>query len=51
MEDVSKYPNLFAELIDRGWTQEELIMLAGGNLLRVFKTVEQVGLCLLGRIM
>ncbi|XP_031623627.1 uncharacterized protein LOC116340976 isoform X2 [Contarinia nasturtii] len=40
LEDVSKYPNLFAELIGFGWTVEELTKLAGGNLLRVFKEVE-----------
>ncbi|KAK3594948.1 hypothetical protein CHS0354_009335 [Potamilus streckersoni] len=42
LEDVSKYPVLFAELINRGWTDEELRMLAGKNLIRVFTKVEQV---------
>lgn len=42
LEDVSKYPILFAELIGFGWTVEELTKLAGGNLLRVFKEVEAI---------
>ncbi|CAO3670564.1 unnamed protein product [Rhizopus microsporus] len=42
LEDVSKYPNLIAELARRGWTDEELSGLAGENLLRVWKKVEKV---------
>ncbi|KAG8806162.1 hypothetical protein FRC18_006262 [Serendipita sp. 400] len=42
LEDVSKYPNLFAILIKRGWTIEDLSGLAGGNFLRVFEGVERV---------
>ncbi|KAK3594950.1 hypothetical protein CHS0354_009337 [Potamilus streckersoni] len=42
LEDVSKYPDLFAELIKRGWTDDQLRMLAGKNLIRVFTKVEQV---------
>lgn len=42
LEDVSKYPILFAELIGFGWTVEELTKLAGGNLLRVLKDVESI---------
>lgn len=42
LEDVSKYPDLFAELVERGWTDKELIGLAGKNLLRVWKGVERV---------
>ena len=41
-EDVSKYPNVFAELIQRGWTEEDLAKIAGGNIIRVFKDVEKV---------
>lgn len=41
LEDVSKYPALFTELIKRGWTMDELGQLAGENLLRVFGKVEQ----------
>ena len=43
LEDVSKYPNLFAELLkDPNWTEEDITLLAGKNLLRVFKSVENV---------
>jgi microsomal dipeptidase-like Zn-dependent dipeptidase len=36
------YPNLFAELIRRGWRDEDLGKLAGGNVLRVLRTAEAV---------
>ena len=42
LSDVSMYPNLFAELIRRGWQEKELKMLAGENVLRVFREAEQV---------
>jgi len=42
LEDVSKYPALFAELIRRGWSDADLRKLAGENLLRVFGQVEVV---------
>ena len=42
LEDVSKYPSLFAELIRRGWSDGDLIKLAGGNFLRALGRVEQV---------
>jgi membrane dipeptidase len=42
LEDVSTYPALFAELIRRGWKDEDLIKLAGGNLIRAFSKAEQV---------
>ncbi|KAI8075561.1 hypothetical protein BDF21DRAFT_439421 [Thamnidium elegans] len=42
LEDVRKYPDLFAELVRRGWSDEELIGLAGKNLLRVWKKVERI---------
>lgn len=42
LEDVSKFPALFAELIQRGWSDEDLIKLAGGNLLRAFRVAESV---------
>lgn len=44
LEDVSKYPSLLAELLDsdRGWREEDVKKLAGGNLLRVFREVERV---------
>lgn len=40
LEDVSRFPQLFAELIRRGWSDDELRKLAGGNLLRVLRTAE-----------
>lgn len=41
MEDVSTYPVLFAELIRRGWSDADLLKLAGGNILRVLREVER----------
>ena len=43
LEDVSKYPVLFAELVRRGWIEEDLRKLAGENLMRVLGQVEDVG--------
>ena len=42
LEDVSKFPNLFAELIRRGWSDDDLKKLAGQNLLRVMRQAEAV---------
>ena len=42
LSDVSMYPNLFAELIRRGWTAAELKLVAGENLLRVMARAEEV---------
>jgi membrane dipeptidase len=42
LEDVSKYPALFAELVHRGWSDEDLKKLAGENILRVLGQAEQV---------
>ncbi|XP_037672053.1 dipeptidase 3 isoform X2 [Choloepus didactylus] len=42
LEDVSTYPVLIEELMSRGWTEEELQGVLRGNLLRVFRQVEQV---------
>lgn len=42
LEDVSKYPYLFAELIRRGYSDEEVKQVAGMNLISVFQKVEQV---------
>jgi membrane dipeptidase len=41
LEDPSKYPNLFAELLKRGYTDEELKKIAGLNLLRAMKQMER----------
>jgi membrane dipeptidase len=40
LEDVSTFPQLFAELVRRGWSDEDLRKLAGRNLLRVFRAAE-----------
>ena len=42
LEDVSKYPQLFAELARRGWSDADMAKVAGGNLLRVLASVEQL---------
>jgi len=45
LEDVSKYPEVFAALIEDGefdWTDEDLAKLANGNLLRTFRQAEEV---------
>ncbi|XP_059986562.1 dipeptidase 3 isoform X1 [Lagenorhynchus albirostris] len=42
LEDVSTYPVLIEELLRRGWREEELQGVLRGNLLRVFRHVEQV---------
>ncbi|HUG46271.1 MAG TPA: membrane dipeptidase, partial [Sphingomicrobium sp.] len=39
---VDGYPNLFAELIRRGWSDDNLARLAGGNLLRALRQAEKV---------
>jgi membrane dipeptidase len=40
LEDSSKFPQLFAELIRRGWSDADLKKLAGENLLRAFHAAE-----------
>ena len=42
LDGVEDYPNLFAELIRRGWSDENLAKLAGGNVLRVLRRAEAV---------
>jgi membrane dipeptidase len=42
LEDVSKYPALFAELADRGYTDGDLVKIAGRNVLRVMREAERV---------
>lgn len=42
LEDVSTYPVLIEELLRRGWSEKELQGVLRGNLLRVFRRVEQV---------
>jgi membrane dipeptidase len=42
LEDVSHFPDLFAELARRGWSDDDLRKLAGRNLLRVLHRAETV---------
>ncbi len=42
LEDVSKFPALFAELARRGWSDDDLKKLAGENLLHAFARAEAV---------
>ena len=40
LEDVSTYPNLFVELLRRGYTDDEVKKIAGLNVLRAMREVE-----------
>ena len=40
LEDVSRYPSLFAELLRRGWSEADCKALAGGNVLRALRDAE-----------
>ena len=40
LQDVSRYPALFAELLHRGWSEPDCAALAGGNLLRALREAE-----------
>lgn len=42
LEGVETYPLLFAELIRRGWSDQNLAKLAGGNILSVLRRAEAV---------
>jgi len=42
LEGVDDFPVLFAELLRRGWKDEEIQKLAGRNALRVFREAEKV---------
>ena len=39
LEDVSKLPNLTAELLQRGYSEDDIRKIMGGNFLRVIKEV------------
>jgi membrane dipeptidase len=41
LEDVSCYPALIAELLGRGWSEEDCGKLASGNILRALRAAEQ----------
>ncbi len=42
LEDVSCYPYITQELLNRGYSKEDIIKILGGNLLRVMHKVEAV---------
>ena len=42
VEDVSKFPDLIAELLRRGWTEADVKKVAGLNTLRVLRDAERV---------
>ena len=41
LKDVSTYPNLVQGLLNRGYKEEHIIKILGGNFLRVWREVEQ----------
>jgi membrane dipeptidase len=49
LPDVSSYPALFAELLERGWSEEDCGLLAGGNVLRVLREAEAAARSIQGR--
>jgi len=49
MEDVSKFPDLIAELLKRGWTEADVQKVAGLNVLRVMRDAERVSREMRGR--
>ena len=42
LKDVSDYPNLIHELLNRGYSDQDIEKVCSGNLLRVWREVEQV---------
>ena len=48
LKDVSRYPYLFAELLRRGYTDDDLLKIAGRNHLRAMRQMEQAALALAG---
>jgi membrane dipeptidase len=42
LDDVSYYPYITQELLNRGYSKEDIYKVLGGNLLRVFRQVEEV---------
>ncbi len=42
LSDVSMYPNLIYELLKRGYSDEDIRKICGGNLMRVWASVEKV---------
>ena len=44
LEDVSKFPDLIAELLRRGWREQDVRKVAGLNALRVMRAAERVAI-------
>lgn len=42
LKDVSQYPNLVRALLEKGYTDEQIEKILGGNLMRVWREVERV---------
>jgi len=42
LEDVSTYPYITQELLNRGYTKDDILKILGGNVLRVFRDAEKV---------
>jgi membrane dipeptidase len=42
LQDVSGYPNLIEELLKRGYSEEDIENICGGNMLRVWSEVERI---------
>jgi membrane dipeptidase len=42
LEDVSCYPNITQELLNRGYTREQIHKILGENVLRVLRKAEEV---------
>ncbi len=49
LEDVSRYPAITAELMRRGYTEEEIHAILSGNMLRVMRQAERVAAELQGK--
>ena len=50
LTDVSRYPALFAELLDRGWSTADCGQLASGNILRVLRDATDVAVKTAGEL-
>ena len=44
IEDTSQFPNLIAEMLSRGWSEDDVKQVVGLNMIRVIQQVEQVGI-------
>ena len=42
LENVTRYPHLFAELLRRGYSDEDVLKIAGRNHLRAMRQMERV---------